>query len=179
MARAKAKKAALAANSNDAAPDSSSTGSTSVDISTEENEATIKAEPVVAEVDDKKAKVAAAVARAKAKKAALAAKSDENPAAESINSETLDTQAPVTEIGGTEAAITPADDKKAKIAAAVASAKAKALAKKQPSPEADVVTRQETSDNSDDNKQARIAAAVAKAKAKAAQKRAEQEQQED
>lgn len=179
VARAKAKKAALAANSNDAAPDSSSTGSTSVDISTEENEATIKAEPVVAEVDDKKAKVAAAVARAKAKKAALAAKSDENPAAESINSETLDSQAPVTEIGVAEAAITPADDKKAKIAAAVASAKAKALAKKQPSPEADVVTRQETSDNSDDNKQARIAAAVAKAKAKAAQKRAEQEQQED
>ncbi|WP_445945695.1 electron transport complex subunit RsxC [Shewanella sp.] len=184
VARAKAKKAALTAQANnDASADSTltesiSTGSMATDSA--------RSEPVSSEVDDKKAKIAAAVARAKAKKAALAAQADDTPAVPPLSAEAFITETLSPKPAVSEDIVTQADDKKAKVAAAVANAKAKALAKKQQSQEtAAPETSADTSSatcietSADDAKKARIAAAVAKAKAKAAQKRAEQEQQED
>jgi Na+-translocating ferredoxin:NAD+ oxidoreductase subunit C len=135
VARAKAKKAALMTQSNDANPAPLSTAAMSVDSSTDISADPNNAEPVVAKIDDKKAKIAAAVARAKAKKAALTAKSNESPTAESMSRATHVTQVPETEAEVTDtrvakAAVTPTDDKKAKIAAAVAKAKAKAAQKR-------------------------------------------------
>ncbi len=174
-------------------------------------------------VDDKKAKIAAAVARAKAKK--LAQKQAESASdMDAANSQVLSSedqfsqeQAPQvqaqSEIGtgtGTGSDVSePLDDKKAKIAAAVARAKAKKLVQKQADSAADtdiqsppVQSSQEQSSQDQtsqvqvqseigtgtdsnvseplDDKKAKIAAAVARAKAKKlAQKAAESENKTD
>jgi len=123
VARAKAKKAALANES--AATDNPAESDSAVTAEAINSPSATDSSINVAPVDDKKAKIAAAVAKAKAKKAALANESaaTDNPAepssavaAEAINSPSA-----------TDSSINaaPVDDKKAKIAAAVAKAKAK------------------------------------------------------
>ena len=158
IARAKAKKAAKAEQSAEPQND----------------EATTPA-------DDKKAAVAAAIARAKAKKAAKAAaqaqQSDEPSAAEQtgeVEPENSQTHS-------------PADDKKAAVAAAIARAKAKKAAKEAEQPAASEHSAPEqsnepqTSSGSDseqtaseqtaaEKKKAAVAAAIARAKAKKLQK---------
>ncbi|MCL1068890.1 electron transport complex subunit RsxC [Shewanella olleyana] len=182
VARAKAKK--LAKQNADAGI-YSTTDSETVDSSTTEAAAEVSsnAEPV----DDKKAKIAVAVARAKAKKLAKQNADDgidsttytETVNSESVDSSTTDTAAIVS------STLEPVDDKKAKIAAAVARAKAKKLAKQNADADIDSTTDSETVDSESvdssttdtaalvsntaepvDDKKARIAAAVAKAKAK-------------
>ena len=127
---------------------------------------------------DKKAQIAAAIARAKAKKAAAA-----SGQAETGTCETQDAQANSTQATAAEASQTVSDDsKQARIAAAVARAKAKkAAAASESTPATDVdggsaqgaeasqvASQAAKQATSDDSKQARIAAAVAKAKAKKA-----------
>ncbi|WP_417655639.1 electron transport complex subunit RsxC [Pseudoalteromonas atlantica] len=158
IARAKAKKAAQA-----------------------EQEAEPQSDEAAAAADDKKAAVAAAIARAKAKKAAKAAaqaqQSDEPSAAEQtgeVEPENSQTHS-------------PADDKKAAVAAAIARAKAKKAAKEAEQPAASEHSAPEqsnepqTSSGSDseqtaseqtaaEKKKAAVAAAIARAKAKKLQK---------
>jgi electron transport complex protein RnfC len=148
VARAKAKKAALANGS--ATTSTADTKSTAVTqhavISKNEtitdndhntaSEAEVANSATTQVVDDKKAKIAAAVARAKAKKAALANGSDTKSTAvtehavisknETMtnNDHNTASKAEVTHSATTQAV----DNKKAKIAAAVAKAKAKKLA---------------------------------------------------
>ncbi len=123
---------------------------------------------------DKKAQVAAAIARAKAKKAAAA-----SGQAETGTCETQDAQASSTQATANEASQTVSEDsKQARIAAAVARAKAKkAAAASESTPATDVdggsaqgaeASQAAKQATSDDSKQARIAAAVARAKAKKA-----------
>ncbi|GLX77208.1 electron transport complex subunit C [Thalassotalea insulae] len=109
------------------------------------------------QVNDKKSQVAAAVARAKAKKLAAAnAKSVTNQAADDhLNNDTA--------VDTTPANITAQDDKKAKIAAAVAKAKAK---KASSAPEVQEDQQEPDIKPEVNEKKDRIAAAVAKAKAK-------------
>lgn len=167
IARAKAKKAAAATASQvtDDEPDSS------MEIE--------QAEPL-----SQKDKVAAAIARAKAKKATMKAGSDVN---EDIDAAEVDAEKRVTG----SAASTEVDDKKAKIAAAVARAKAKKAiqqsgivsedqtpavqapedqATKTPVVNTPVAERESSTvtPSPEDDKKARVAAAVARAKAKKA-----------
>lgn len=167
IARAKAKKAAAATASQvtDDEPDSS--------METEQ------AEPL-----SQKDKVAAAIARAKAKKATMKAGSDVN---EDMDAAEVDAETRVTG----SAASTEVDDKKAKIAAAVARAKAKKAiqqsdivsedqtpaaqapedqATKTPVVNTPVAERESSTvtQSPEDDKKARVAAAVARAKAKKA-----------
>ncbi|QFU22655.1 electron transport complex subunit RsxC [Shewanella eurypsychrophilus] len=115
VARAKAKKAALKAKSEKTGSDTN--------LATQPDDVTSADE--LAPVDDKKARIAAAVARAKAKKAALKAES-EKPGSEKTGSDTNLTTQPDGVISADEP--TPVDDKKVRIAAAVAKAKAKKAA---------------------------------------------------
>ncbi|WP_351088739.1 electron transport complex subunit RsxC [Shewanella sp. S1-49-MNA-CIBAN-0167] len=226
VARAKAKKAALANGS--ATTSTTDTKSTAVTehavVSKKEtitdndnntaSEAEVTHSATTQAVDDKKAKIAAAVARAKAKKAALANSSATTSTADTKSTvvtehavvsknETITdndsnnaSEAEVTHSATTQAV----DDKKAKIAAAVARAKAKKAASANGSAttsaadtkstavtEHAVVSKNESITDNDnnnaseaeaevthsattqavDNKKAKIAAAVAKAKAKA------------
>ena len=171
IARAKAKKAARAQGSEQA-----------------EN-ATEPAAQAPSPEDDKKAKVAAAIARAKAKKAAQAGQysdaSTENQAgsqdektAELLNTEPSNTEPSNTE---TNSDLTAEAQKKARIAAAVAKAKAQKAAKNNASGQSEQATPTQLIEQQDnqsreplgetdakDEKKARIAAAVAKAKAKKA-----------
>lgn len=144
---------------------------------------------------DKKAQVAAAIARAKAKRAAAASGQAETGTGETHDAQASSTQATADDNGGEQAqaaevnqvAIQAAkqavsnDSKQARIAAAVARAKAKkAAAASESTPAADVdggsaqgaenqvASQAAKQATSDDSKQARIAAAVAKAKAKKA-----------
>ncbi|BAJ02308.1 electron transport complex subunit RsxC [Shewanella violacea] len=204
MAKIKAKKeAASAAAAQSQATDSSSTGtdadtksqSKRTDISAavarakakkaaQKAAATDKAIPTpgsipesTAPADDRKAKIAAAVARAKAKKAGL-----KQGSADGIGSDESDTSTvkspPIADEVDNSAISAPVDDKKARIAAAVARAKAKKAALKQKD-DADTSTVKTPSiaDEVDistvnapliDDKKARIAATIAKAKAKKA-----------
>ncbi|MCT8868848.1 electron transport complex subunit RsxC [Shewanella xiamenensis] len=191
IARAKAKKTALKA-------DSDANGDT---------EATVNANQPVAETatsteaDDKKAKVAAAVARAKAKKAAAqqAESTDvveiEPKLAADAKPESGSDVESRNELGSAaerSAPLSPEDEKKAKVAAAVARAKAKKTAAQQAEssdmaevqPElvadakqksgSDVESRNELGSarsaplSPEDEKKAKVAAAVARAKAKKA-----------
>ncbi|WP_345857644.1 electron transport complex subunit RsxC [Shewanella algae] len=119
---------------------------------------------------DKKAQVAAAIARAKAKKAAAASGKTETDTCETQDAQACSTQATAAEASQTVSE----DSKQARIAAAVARAKAKkAAAASESTPATDVdggsAQGAEASQTvSDDSKQARIAAAVARAKAKKA-----------
>ncbi|WP_334018949.1 electron transport complex subunit RsxC [Alteromonas sp. S015] len=166
IARAKAKKAAQAQNDiqEESADEASTTEAPISQASSPE--------------DEKKAKVAAAIARAKAKKAAQAsqsiASSTEKPAGsnDEKTADFSDTE--------TNAALSAEAQKKARIAAAVAKAKAQKAANKRENGQPDEsVSLQGTSAQSNeqsvsqpeaqlDEKKARIAAAVAKAKAKKA-----------
>jgi len=180
IARAKAKKAAQQnANASETPPlDANNTEASH----TEPNVVGSNTE------DDKKAKVAAAVARAKAKKAA----EQSNILSEDQTSETKATTAQTVETPATEpepstAALSPEDDKKARVAAAVARAKAKKAAQADSTlavtdtdstvdnTPVEAVTATQTvvevnailpAEDADALKKARIAAAVAKAKAK-------------
>ncbi len=171
IARAKAKKAARAQGSEQA-----------------EN-ATEPAAQASSPEGDKKAKVAAAIARAKAKKAAQAGQhsdaSTENQAgsrdektAELLNTEPANTEPSKTE---TNSDLSVEEQKKARIAAAVAKAKAQKAAKNNASGQSEQSTPTQLNEQQDnqsreplgetdakDEKKARIAAAVAKAKAKKA-----------
>ncbi|WP_335923125.1 electron transport complex subunit RsxC [Shewanella chilikensis] len=139
---------------------------------------------------DKKAQIAAAIARAKAKKAAAASGQTETDTGKTQDAQARATQATADDNGGEHTQANEAsqavsnDSKQARIAAAVAKAKAKKAAAAEPveSPatydngvgsaqtaevnqSSSQATKQAAGDNS---KQARIAAAVAKAKAKKA-----------
>ncbi|MDH1470506.1 electron transport complex subunit RsxC [Shewanella sp. GD03713] len=188
IARAKAKKAALKADSDtnddtDAATDNTDKPATETSVN--------------AEADDKKAKVAAAVARAKAKKAA-AQQAESTDVVDEQTKLAADAQPESGSIPN--APLSPEDEKKAKIAAAVARAKAKKAAAQQAEstevaelqpelatdakPEPDVKSGSESDSQSgnesssiaepnaplspEDEKKAKIAAAVARAKAKKA-----------
>ena len=171
--RAKAKKAALATQSQKDNQSDVATVTTDMPVDT------------IDRANDKKAQIAAAIARAKAKKAALANESAEkNDVDAEQPSNTVNEVSPVNETA-TTSAVDPADDKKAKIAAAVAKAKARKAALAGDSTEKNDVDGDQTSDTiskvnpaievdttitatSVDDKKARIAAAVAKAKAKKA-----------
>ena len=147
------------------------------------------AEPPASDKDDKKQQVAASIARAKAKREQQKQdipSEDTNEAVAVVD--TLKAQQPASQ------ELTPAEDKKARIAAAVAKAKAKREQQKQQgateetSTQTEVLDKTETvSDNQDEHpvpassasqeltsakdKKARIAAAVAKAKAKREQQK--------
>ncbi|MDO8253723.1 electron transport complex subunit RsxC [Shewanella algae] len=177
VAKAKAKKAAAA---------SESTPATDVDGGSAQGAEVNQ----VASDDSKQARIAAAVAKAKAKKAAAASESAKSIAADDNAGE----QAQAAEVNqvASQAAKQAAGDnsKQARIAAAVAKAKAKkaAAASEQPQdkgaantpvsaesrhPRESITAAEPSSaDNtpSDDSKQARIARAVAKAKQKAKEK---------
>ncbi|MGI2112510.1 electron transport complex subunit RsxC [Shewanella frigidimarina] len=171
--RAKAKKAALATLSQKDNLSDVATVTTDMPVDT------------IDRANDKKAQIAAAIARAKAKKAALANESAEkNDVDAEQPSNTVNEVSPVNETA-TTSAVDPADDKKAKIAAAVAKAKARKAALAGDSTEKNDVDGDQTSDTvskvnpaievdttitatSVDDKKTRIAAAVAKAKAKKA-----------
>ena len=153
LARAKAKKAAMQANAKNAEPSNAQDTSNTP-------------------ADDKKAQVAAAIARAKAKKAAQAQKSSEQSEATANNS-----SADAKDISNAATApehVSEQDEKKAKVAAAIARAKAKKAAQQADAPEKTQPQHNKNegdstaSINADDEKKARIAAAVAKAKAKKA-----------
>ncbi|MFB2682208.1 electron transport complex subunit RsxC [Shewanella mangrovisoli] len=160
IARAKAKKAAAAAQGADDAESSQQA------VSPEQNESL-----------SQKDKVAAAIARAKAKKAALKADSDANG---DTDIATDNTDKPATET----MANAEVDDKKAKVAAAVARAKAKKAAAQQAEssevtevqsklaadakPESESSSIPSTPLSPEDEKKAKVAAAVARAKAKKA-----------
>ncbi|WP_413732024.1 MULTISPECIES: electron transport complex subunit RsxC [unclassified Shewanella] len=136
---------------------------------------------------DKKAQIAAAIARAKAKKAAAASGQTETDTGKTQDAQARATQATADDNGGEQTQANEAsqavsnDSKQARIAAAVAKAKAKKAAASKSTPAADVeggaaqgaevnqVASQAAKQTAgDDSKQARIAAAVAKAKAKKA-----------
>nr|WP_243888924.1 electron transport complex subunit RsxC [Shewanella algae] len=185
VARAKAKKAAAA---------SESTPATDVDGGSaqgaEVNQVASQAAKQATSDDSKQARIAAAVAKAKAKKAAVASESAESIAADDNAGEQAQA-AEVNQVASQAAKQATSDDsKQARIAEAVAKAKARkaAAASEQPQdkgaantsvsaesrPPSESTTATEPSSAgstpSDDSKQARIARAVAKAKQKAKEK---------
>ena len=174
IARAKAKKAALKADS-DVIDDT--------DVATDNTDKSATETTANAEADDKKAKVAAAVARAKAKKAA--AQQAESTDTVEEQSKLVPDAKPESESGSIPSApLSPEDEKKAKVAAAVARAKAKMAAAQQaeltevtevqPELESDAKPESELGSipsaplSPEDEKKAKVAAAVARAKAKKA-----------
>ncbi|WDT88107.1 electron transport complex subunit RsxC [Alteromonas sp. 009811495] len=183
LARAKAKKAALQAQTNDSqtapadaaqddkkaqvaaaiarakAKKAAKASDANVPTHDSDDNSSSTMEVQSTEQDDKKAKIAAAIARAKAKKASQA--SAEQPAV----SENVLTDNTATS-DATDSA-SAQDEKKARIAAAVAKAKAKKAAQEQTNARHDAPDAN-GADSEVDEKKARIAAAVAKAKAKKA-----------
>ncbi|PWF64209.1 electron transport complex subunit RsxC [Shewanella sp. BC20] len=182
IARAKAKKAALKADS-DAIDDT--------DVATDNTDKPATETTANAEVDDKKAKVAAAVARAKAKKAAAQQTEstdvvDEQPklAADAQPASSSEFGNESSSVAEPNAPLSPEDEKKAKVAAAVARAKAKKAAAQQAEltevtevqlelvadakPESESGSIPSAPVSPEDEKKAKIAAAVARAKAKKA-----------
>ncbi|HDX8379543.1 TPA: electron transport complex subunit RsxC [Aeromonas salmonicida] len=161
LARAKAKKAAQAADENVAEPEAMAN----------ETQPISETALATAEVDPKKAAIAAAIARAKAKKAAQA--SDENVA----KPEAMATEAePVSEPAPAAAEVDP---KKAAIARAKAKKAAQAADENVAKPEATADEAQPVSEPTQataevDPKKAAIAAAIARAKAKKAAQAADE-----
>ncbi|WP_420787269.1 electron transport complex subunit RsxC [Shewanella chilikensis] len=174
IARAKAKRAAAASGQTE-----TDTGKTQ-DPQASSTQATADEASQSVSDDSKQARIAAAVAKAKAKKAAAA--SESTPAADVDGGSAQGAENQVASQGEKQA--TSDDSKQARIAAAVARAKAKKAAAAEPveSPatydngvgsaqtaEVNQSSSQATKQAAgDDSKQARIAAAVAKAKAKKA-----------
>ncbi|MFB2649937.1 electron transport complex subunit RsxC [Shewanella mangrovisoli] len=182
IARAKAKKAALKA-------DSDANGDT--DIATDNTDKPATETMANAEVDDKKAKVAAAVARAKAKKA-TSQQAESSDVTEVLPEQAADAKPESESSSIPSAPLSLEDEKKAKVAAAVARAKAKKAAAQQAESsevtevlpelaadakpestnesddESDSATKPSASLSPEDEKKAKVAAAVARAKAKKA-----------
>ena len=185
IARAKAKKAAK--NSEVSSNKVADTDRPSVAEALPQTEAT---EPL-SEADAKKAKIAAAVARAKAKKAAKQGSEDSIRSANeqsAIDDAEQVKSAAECELSAPEHRQPKSDAelKKAKIAAAVAKAKAKKVANQVKSQDSTGDNATLTTDTPSDNdpslspeaiKQQRIAAAIAKAKAKKQEKAIEAAQQ--
>ncbi|ABK48400.1 electron transport complex, RnfABCDGE type, C subunit [Shewanella sp. ANA-3] len=188
IARAKAKKAALKADSD---------ANSDTDAATSNTDKSATETTANAEADDKKAKVAAAVARAKAKKAA--AQQAESSEVAEVQPERVADAKPESESGSIPSTpLSPEDEKKAKVAAAVARAKAKKAATQQAEStevaevqpklavdaEPDSESGSQSGDESssvaepsaplspEDEKKAKVAAAVARAKAKKAAREA-------
>ncbi|WP_323940581.1 electron transport complex subunit RsxC [Aeromonas caviae] len=175
LARAKAKKAALAQGDGPVVA-----GETSVNTTDNAIEAPAAASEPAAEVDPKKAAIAAAIARAKAKKASQAQGDGPVVAGEtSVNTTDNAVEAPAAASGPAA----EVDPKKAAIAAAIARAKAKKAAQAQGDAPLDAGgISANTSDTATaeapaaasgpaaevDPKKAAIAAAIARAKAKKA-----------
>jgi electron transport complex protein RnfC len=183
LARAKAKKAALQAQTNDSqtapvdaaqndkkaqvaaaiarakAKKAAKASDANVPTNDSADNSSSAVEVHSTEQDDKKAKIAAAIARAKAKKASQA--SAEQPA---LSENVLTDNTATSDATDSTSA---QDEKKARIAAAVAKAKAKKAAQEQTNARHDAPDTNGT-DSEVDEKKARIAAAVAKAKAKKA-----------
>ncbi|MEC9024913.1 MAG: electron transport complex subunit RsxC [Pseudomonadota bacterium] len=175
IAKAKAQKAAK--NSEDGQPDNSVSGQGAPTQLDEQPDSHSKEQ-----LDEKQARIAAAVAKAKAKKAAsqkAQASSPDGEAGIEIQDGNSPEEASFQSVSDqnnsaqSDSASDPAnnlseaDEKKARIAAAVAKAKAKKAAKQeehQGSEQTDA--NHAASTNEADEKKARIAAAVAKAKAK-------------
>ncbi|WP_137297573.1 electron transport complex subunit RsxC [Psychromonas sp. SP041] len=135
--------------------------------SIEKNEADTSETDKTSEVDPKKAAVAAAIARAKAKKLAKAAAEDSSVESVSVDrSSVKQNDIEKDDVEKDDVETTPeVDPKKAAIAAAVARAKAKKLAKS--TAENTLVETNDVEATSEvDPKKAAIAAAVARAKAK-------------
>ncbi|MDO6578265.1 electron transport complex subunit RsxC [Alteromonas stellipolaris] len=178
LARAKAKKAALQSANSD---ETSVADAKPASPSTTASAGTSASSPA----DDKKAQVAAAIARAKAKKAQkLSESTADADLPESQTTAQVEQHAPERPIDTkSENTNTPADDKKAQVAAAIARAKAKKAARQlQGESSAEVVANESplsqpkedgsdtaSSTQSQDEKKARVAAAIAKAKAKKAE----------
>ncbi|MEZ9537935.1 electron transport complex subunit RsxC [Shewanella sp. 10N.286.51.B8] len=163
VARAKAKKLAATAATSATDDISASVQVANEQVVSEVTEVTSKP------IDDKKAKIAAAVARAKAKKLAATNATDDVSASVQATNEQAANEQVVSEV--TKVQSEPVDDKKAKIAAAVAKAKAKKLAPKHDAENETVsapakLKEEPAPTEATDDKKARIAAAVAKAKAK-------------
>ena len=141
-----------------------------------------------APISEEKDQVKAAIARAKAKRLAKANKqTDEVPEKNTEQNDAKQKQTPVTkakeQVVSSEKIGKPQDDKKAKIAAAIAKAKAKKLAQSTQKVDLEhalingsepvtTVSLPENKTSTKDDKKAKIAAAIAKAKAK--KKRQEQ-----
>ncbi|WOI36483.1 electron transport complex subunit RsxC [Alteromonas sp. CI.11.F.A3] len=183
LARAKAKKAALQSANSD---ETSVADAKPASPSTTASAGTSASSPA----DDKKAQVAAAIARAKAKKAQKLSEStaDAPKATVDLSKSQMTAQveqhAPERPIDTkSENTNTPADDKKAQVAAAIARAKAKKAARQLQGESSTEVVANElpqsqpkedgsdtaSSTQSQDEKKARVAAAIAKAKAKKAE----------
>ncbi len=201
IARAKAKKAAAASGQTETDTgkthdaQASSTQATADDNGGEQaqaaevNQVASQAAKQAVSNDSKQARIAAAVAKAKAKKAAAA--SESTPAADVDGGSA---QGAENQLAGQAAKQAAGDDsKQARIAAAVAKAKAKKAAAASESAKSiaaddnggeqaqaaevnQVASQAAKQVTSDDSKQARIAAAVAKAKAKKAAAASEQPQ---
>lgn len=189
IARAKAKKIATQANSN---TDSNTTDIESISsdnraseekISTSTNSAVSNESANIQQEVTKKDKIAAAIAKAKAKKSTT----DVGPSTSTSDSEkqAFEESGPTQDTQRSDKPKSPDEIKKAKIAAAIAKAKAKKLSSTEKQPRNELSEKRKTSEeqledqtqtNSNINtiatsgepkdKKARIAAAVAKAKAK-------------
>ncbi|AAZ27851.1 electron transport complex subunit RsxC [Colwellia psychrerythraea] len=118
--------------------------------------------------DDQKSQVAAAIARAKAKKKLKEEATQKQSGSDSIVDSAVEEKPASTEQVGT-------DDKKSKIAAAIAKAKAKKLNKSADASDSEKMTEDTSPEKtvSTDDKKTKIAAAIAKAKAKKLSKAAE------
>ncbi|CAA0273875.1 putative 4Fe-4S ferredoxin-type protein fused with unknown protein [Alteromonas alvinellae] len=160
IARAKAKKAAQVSQSeaSSAEKPAGSQGEKHTELSDTETNSELTAEA------QKKARIAAAVAKAKAKKAAK--NSEDGQPDKSVSVQSAPTQLDEQPDSGSKEQL---DEKQARIAAAVAKAKAKKAASQNTQvsiPDGETDANNAASTNEADEKKARIAAAVAKAKAK-------------
>ncbi|MEC8965856.1 MAG: electron transport complex subunit RsxC [Pseudomonadota bacterium] len=160
IARAKAKKAAQASQSeaSSAEEPAGSQGEKHTELSDTEANSELNAEA------QKKARIAAAIAKAKAQKAAK--NSEDGQPDKSVSEQGAPTQLDEQPDSHSKKQL---DEKQARIAAAVAKAKAKKAASQKTqasSPDVETDANDAASTNEADEKKARIAAAVAKAKAK-------------
>jgi electron transport complex protein RnfC len=174
IARAKAKKAAKAADDN-------ITAEMSETVKTHSSDAT-DSKLTNTDADPRKAAVATAIARAKAKKAAKLAQEQDTPDASLTAS-----KATQPDVVAKESDEIDVDPRKAAVAAAIARAKAKKaakLAQEQDTPDASLtaskatqsdVVEQESDDIDVDPRKAAVAAAIARAKAKKAAKLAQEQ----
>ena len=160
LARVKAKKAAKAQNQE---------SSSDVVANVEQNKDLVSDAPKA--IDDQKSQVAAAIARAKAKRKLKQESADKPVSSDDTEDKKVANKA--VEESSAASQQSSKDDKKAKIAAAIAKAKAKKLIKAAEKaeladvPEDSKPEKQEAEKSASlDEKKARIAAAIAKAKAK-------------
>jgi len=159
IARAKAKRQAQ--NNND--EDNISVDDKNTD--THHQKPTTETPSKLSAADEKKARIAATVAKAKAKKLAQQQLTQQEPSAETTTAAAITTEI-ATETPGE---LSAADERKARIAATVAKAKAKKLAQQvtqSTEQTSELADDKQKNESAEDAKKARIAAVVAKAKAK-------------